>query len=73
MCEPDDQPVSIDRANIPKSMRYSTYRLRVREELCVDLVHCSEVVHVCKEDVDLDCLCEAGTAGLEDGATEKVC
>lgn len=31
-----------------------TYRLRVREELGVDFVDSREVVHVGKEDIDLD-------------------
>ena len=36
-----------------------TDRLRVREELGVDFVHSCEVVHVGKEDIDLDRLGKA--------------
>jgi hypothetical protein len=42
---------------------------RVWEELRVDFIDSSEVVHVGKEDIDLDCLGKTGAASLENGTT----
>ena len=58
MCEPNLCQNRNLASGLCVSMEY-TDRLRVREELSVNFVYSCEVVHVGKEDVDLDGLGKA--------------
>jgi len=58
MCEPRSRQNYNLAADLGDSMEY-THWLGVREEFSVHFVHGCEIVHVGKEDVDLDCLGKA--------------
>lgn len=48
------------------------YGLWVREELCVDFIHRSKVVHVRQKYIDFDCFGKTGTASLEDSTAGDI-